>query len=226
MESLTGRKMKVLAVFGFLVVVEASYRGYYKDEGCATPLLEAKINDGQLKRKFSSNTVTFAINTCTKLEPAFEVTDTMGSVSVKKKYSYTWGLQCSEYGHGAFTLMGSKNKDCITTDKTGSEDDDYAEFEEMAVSSVCTLYNPTYETTKSDPIYMYVRCDPANGSVAGIILGSIALVLSLAGIGLAAMAMSKKGKNPPPAKPAAPAGEGAAQGSTTAAAAVGAATEA
>lgn len=191
-----------------------------------TPFLEYKDDDGKQTTTWSAMPIPFAVGECTAHDPPIEMKSKSETSESKMKIAYTYGKQCSEYGGFSFTIMGKSHADCITVEKV---EEDAFTHTVAGVASYCTLEDDKWEDKKNEQKWTMASCNPANASVAGIILGSVALALSLAGIGLAAMAAGKKGGSPPPAKPAAPAapaGEAAPQGSTTAAAAVGAATEA
>lgn len=204
----------------FVAGVSASTLAYFSDETCSTPLLELSKAE-----KWSVNTVPFHVNTCTTLDPPIEIE--VGTV--KRKYGFSSGVICGEYGLAAVTLFSDKATDCLIDPKklAGDTPEHYIKMQ-AAESSVCYLSNEDARTSgqADKDVYVKADCNPNNGSIAGIVMGTIGLVLSLAAIGLAAVAMGKKGQAPAKAaQPAQPAGPGP-QGSTTAAAAVGAATDA
>lgn len=231
--------------------VSASTYAIYGDEGCATPLLEwteksitgsgASIAITETKKTWSTHSIPFHVNTCTTLDPPVKYKEGDNEV----EYGSTWGKSCGEYGSGRFTLYGKDVKDCLpdlekkcsNSNKCGL--DSMTDFTRDMESSSASYCRNAKEQEKLDEAsdkdqFIRVDCNPNNGSIAGICLGSIGLVLSLAAVGLAAVAMGKKGGSAPPAKaaePAKPAESGAEtadapQGSTTAAATVGAATDA
>jgi len=233
--------MRAAILAGLVPCAWASTVYFFTDEGCGTAL-ESYVSQKtptEVKVTWSTNIVPFAVNECAELSEEITV-ETAGATTVKATYGLTYGLACSEYGSFSMLLMSSEYKDCMY-DWDGTGTSPYQETSATEVkygilpiggdASYCYLLNGgQVANSEVDPVYMKTDCNPNRGSVAGIVLGSIALALSLAAVGLAAMAMGKKGggaKEPAkPAAPAKPAGEEGAQGSTTAAAAVGAATDA
>lgn len=217
---------------------------FFKDDLCSESTMEyviSKSQAGDMKTVLNNPWVPFSVNECTTLEPALEMEiKPPAGDSLKLEFTSTWGVTCSEYGSFLLYVFGKDIKECLAesdADKrpiphTSASTDTKARayWTLTGKSSFCYKAAEYHGDGTPDNQYYKTDCNPNNASVAGIILGSVALALSLAAVGLAAMAMGKKGGGggAPPAKPAEPAvpQEGGAQGSTTAAAAVGAATDA
>lgn len=180
---------------------------WFTDENCGAASLEVEdkvpgVGGLVTRKKKLSRWIFWAPGACTKFDPVIEHEETKGDEeTVKTTAGYTWGISGVGSGQFSYLIMGEDNEECVYDGKKVAEAaaEGNVEFsktysanvdagEGVNVCTPSTNHGGLVTKDSKDGYYSRVTCGPVPAAIAGIVLGTLGIVFSLAGLGLAAAA--------------------------------------